>query len=530
MKPFLLSFLFATVFSAFSFGNNCVSPPEGVDTTSVAYETVIANDPFCCSTQWDNVCQNAYENFGGPGGGSGECVTAPAEVDTESEAYATVIANDPFCCNTNWDGICQNAYNNLVGSDGGGDEEDGDCVSTPVTVDVNSEAYATVIANDPFCCTTNWDGICQNAYNNLIDNDGGDDEEEGDCVSPPVTVDVNSDAYNTVITNDPFCCNNLWDGICQSAYNNLINSDGDDEEEGECVTPPVTVDVNSEAYNTVIANDPFCCNNVWDGICQNAYNALINSDGDDEEDGECVSPPVTVDVNSEAYNTVIINDPFCCNNFWDGICQNAYNNLINNDGEDEDEGECVNPPVTVDTNSEAYATVIANDPFCCNVNWDGICQNAYNNLTNDGDCQAETPEGVDTNSDAYTTVIANDPFCCNNVWDGVCQNAYDNYSEGGIIVNPGGSVGGLLDSEFGFSLFPNPANDQITLNFESVNLDYPVFVRLYNGLGQIVIDKGNIQLEQMHQVQIDVSNLGSGFYMVVANNGDEMISKQLVKQ
>ncbi len=38
--------------------------------------------------------------------------------------------------------------------------------------------------------------------------------------------------------------------------------------------PGCAADINSAAYATVIANDPFCCNNVWDSICANAYAAL----------------------------------------------------------------------------------------------------------------------------------------------------------------------------------------------------------------------------------------------------------------
>jgi hypothetical protein len=293
----------------------CITPPSGVDVNSAAYASVIANDPFCCNTSWDGICQNAYNQF------SSECAPVPDGVDINSSAYAQVISQDPFCCNASWDSICQNTYDYLSNSGPSG------CITPPALIDVDSDAYAWVISTDQFCCYVAWDGICQNAYNNYGNTGGGSGgggNEPGGCIAPPSGVDVNSAAYASVIANDPFCCNTAWDGICQNAYDNYGNtgggSGGGGNEPGGCIAPPSGVDVNSAAYASVIANDPFCCNTVWDGICQNAYNDLIG--------GCSVVPPAGVDVESDAYATVIANDPFCCNTAWDGICQYTYNQLI----------------------------------------------------------------------------------------------------------------------------------------------------------------------------------------------------------
>jgi hypothetical protein len=83
----------------------------------------------------------------------------------------------------------------------------------------------------------------------------------------------------------------------------------------QCVAAPVP---NDACYNTVITNDPFCCNTMWDAICQNAYDACI---GAPPPPPPCVAAPVP---NDACYNTVITNDPFCCNTMWDAICQAAY--------------------------------------------------------------------------------------------------------------------------------------------------------------------------------------------------------------
>jgi len=50
---------------------------------------------------------------------------------------------------------------------------------------------------------------------------------------------------------------------------------------GQCnSTPPPCVDIESAAYDSVIASDTFCCGGTWDNICQNAYNNLSNTCSD----------------------------------------------------------------------------------------------------------------------------------------------------------------------------------------------------------------------------------------------------------
>ncbi len=50
-------------------------------------------------------------------------------------------------------------------------------------------------------------------------------------------------------------------------------------------------------------------------------------------------------------------------------------------------------------------------------------------------CTAVIPYPI--NDPCVQTVIANDAFCCNNAWDGICQSAYDN-------CDPGGGGGGPI--------------------------------------------------------------------------------------
>lgn len=54
-------------------------------------------------------------------------------------------------------------------------------------------------------------------------------------------------------------------------------------------------------------------------------------------------------------------------------------------------------------------------------------------------CTADPGCAADPASAAYATVISNDPFCCNSTWDAVCQNAYD---AAGGLPNPDPACGG----------------------------------------------------------------------------------------
>ena len=54
---------------------------------------------------------------------------------------------------------------------------------------------------------------------------------------------------------------------------------------GQC--PVVAPVPNNACYQTVIANDSWCCNNSWDGLCQSAYDACAPSGGGSPTSGDC---------------------------------------------------------------------------------------------------------------------------------------------------------------------------------------------------------------------------------------------------
>ncbi|MCB9224541.1 MAG: gliding motility-associated C-terminal domain-containing protein [Crocinitomicaceae bacterium] len=84
----------------------------------------------------------------------------------------------------------------------------------------------------------------------------------------------------------------------------------------QCVGAPVP---NDACYQWVIGIDPYCCNTFWDGICQNEYDGCVPP----PPPGCAVAAPVPDDA---CYQLVISTDPTCCDNAWTAACQDMYDN------------------------------------------------------------------------------------------------------------------------------------------------------------------------------------------------------------
>ncbi|HRG39197.1 MAG TPA: T9SS type A sorting domain-containing protein, partial [Bacteroidia bacterium] len=64
-------------------------------------------------------------------------------------------------------------------------------------------------------------------------------------------------------------------------------------------------------------------------------------------------------------------------------------------------------------------------------------------------------------------------------------------------------------NSFVFSVYPNPANNLLTVNLENVN-NQNLSLTIYNAIGAVV---KTMDIQQ-NQQQIDVSNLSNGLYMI----------------
>ncbi len=91
-----------------------VGGPLGTDCDPCA-ATVCANDSFCCTTEWDNLCVEAAATECNTSTCHGACETgAPMGAECGTCA-ADVCAADPYCCQTSWDNICVGKASDLCG-------------------------------------------------------------------------------------------------------------------------------------------------------------------------------------------------------------------------------------------------------------------------------------------------------------------------------------------------------------------------------------------------------------------------------
>lgn len=462
-------------------------------------------DPFCVDTDWDSLCQNNYNDcLYGAGcdwylpntvsaGPAVWACAAPADYFLADQNCAqTVINNDPYCVNTSWDTLCSNAYCACANTPGCTDPaacnfdptactDDGSCIlgywylptdvgsgpavfacSSPAGYYFADQACAqTVIDNDPFCLDNNWDNLCQSAYNDCLYGDGcswylpntvGAGPAVWDCIAPTDYFFADQDCAQSVITDDPFCVQNNWDTLCQNAY-------------CACADPGCT-DPTACNFNPAACTD--------DGSCVYGYWQLPLNVGDGPAVFECDPPVGYYTADQACVQSVIDLDPFCVNNTWDWICQDAYNDcLYAVDGCDwylpitvgggPAVWDCVAPPDYFLANQNCAQSVITEDPFCVITNWDNLCQTAYcacagtsgctdptacnydpAACTDDGSCVYgywHLPNSVgggpaifacDTPADYFfadqacaQSMIDNDPFCLDTNWDSICQTAYD---------------------------------------------------------------------------------------------------------
>lgn len=113
------------------------------------------------------------------GGNTGGC-TANIPYPETDPCVQTVILDDTFCCDSEWDATCQEAYDAC-------NENNNPCVSV-IPYPFSDPCVQQVILDDDFCCETEWDDVCEEAYQECVD------PSPVDCapgtVSSPLAQDV----------------------------------------------------------------------------------------------------------------------------------------------------------------------------------------------------------------------------------------------------------------------------------------------------------------------------------------------------
>ncbi len=198
------------------------------------FQQVVLFDNFCCE-EWDGACQEIYDAIAAGPVDPSTCPTilsGASPYPADDSIFQQVINFEPFCCNVDWDGDCQDIYDAIATGGGPGGPIDPSLCPTILSgvspYPDDDSIFIEVVNNDPFCCNQDWDGTCQDLYDFIAG--GGNPGGPGGGGCP--TVENGSSPYDPtdsiflrVIEIDEQCCINDWDPHCQNIYDQLVATD-----------------------------------------------------------------------------------------------------------------------------------------------------------------------------------------------------------------------------------------------------------------------------------------------------------------
>jgi hypothetical protein len=352
---------------------SCLSPhgTPGCDNVECC-EIVCGLDPFCCENQWDSLCVGEAEDFcfcGAPE--SGSCLSAHGTPWCDDGTCCSVVCGqDAFCCSVQWDSICAGQAQSLCFC---GAPESGECLAAHGTPWCNDDdCCSAVCASDAFCCSSAWDSICAGEAASLCVPCGS--VGSGSCYETGLPGCNDATCCAVVCEEDPFCCETEWDGLCVNEALDMCGCAA--PLTGSCASSHGTPWCNDgDCCNAVCAVDAFCCSTAWDGLCVSEAQTICYQCGGAGA-GSCFAEGEVACNDLDCCNLVCGQDAFCCSTEWDSLCVDEAIDLCLPCG-GSGKGSCFVPHSGVGCNNEACCVLVCtNDPFCCNVAWDGVCANA----------------------------------------------------------------------------------------------------------------------------------------------------------
>ena len=301
-------------------------------------------------------------------------------------------------------------------------------------------------------------------------------------------------------------------------------------EDGSCI--PILAgctDPTSFNYNPLANTDDGSCIPVVEGCTDNTslnYNPDANVD-----DGSCV--PILygcMDPDSFNYNPLAtVDDGSCIPIVYGCTDPDALNYNPEANTEDFSCIEIVygcmdpdsvnyNPEANVDNGTCITAVVGCTDPESYNYNPEANVSDPDACLYDAG-CIDGPGNPYWLNDNCYAWVIDVDNYCCDNEFDSICQEMY-NYCEDGW---PEGFDISSIQSQFSrinnIIVHPNPTSGIINIssNIEGVTFE------VRDLLGKLIISEstGNV---------IDLSRANAGVYFLTIKNGDKVYNKRIIKE
>ena len=470
-------------------------------------DAMCASEPSCCLVAWDAVCVEAALVHCDVCAESTCCESHGETGCDDPTCQADICLNDPFCCNNMWDGICAGAAQNTCDVCGG--EPETNCCIVHATPSCEDGGCAAAVCQvDLYCCDEQWDPSCTDLAFDLCP---GICSAGSCCESHPFVGCDDAACQALICPADPFCCDTQWDGICAGTAESQCPVCGGTPpdppptyEGPDCCISHGTPGCEDPACQAQVCDaDAYCCDTQWDAICANLGQAECEvcvgvvvpgsplcTNGTCEAGETCWTCPTDCGAcdggccstheapgceDAECVAVVCPADPFCCDNQWDGpcvdqalaqcpvcvgyvaVCGDSTCESTESCGTcPEDCGECpdgdcctAHPTVGCD-DPECTAVICPADPFCCDTQWDGICASAALQQCADctpvcgdescvgnencgtcptdcgecsGDCCAAHPATGCESQACMEIVCPADTFCCETQWDGICANA-----------------------------------------------------------------------------------------------------------
>lgn len=329
--------------------------------------------------------------------------------------------------------------------------------------------------------------------------DSNANTDDGSCV-PVIEGCTDPTAFNydpNANTDDGSCIPTILGCTDPSSFNYDPNANTDD---GSCIAIVYgCMDQSSFNYNPLANVDNGSCEPYVFGCMDTTafnFNPLANTD-----DGSCV-PFIygCTDPSALNYDPTANTEDFSCIDIVYGCMDSS---AVNYD-----------PLANVDNGSCITAIVGCTDPDSYNYNPEANVSDPDSCLYDAG-CITGPGEPYWLNNQCYAWVIDVDDYCCNNDWDPVCQEMY-NYCENGWPE--GEDINGRFSRFSGIVVYPNPTND--ILNIVS---DLDIKVNLYDLSGKIL-------KENVTEKQINLSNLPSGIYFLNIEHEGNIYNKRIIKE
>lgn len=318
------------------------SVPEGyIFPNQVCVLNIIIDDDYCLITEWDNLCQTAYEEclgcaptvfipaIGVTGPAVIGCYPPEGYIYPDQDCATSVIANDPFCLNTTWDFLCNDAYTSCAGCSpvvwipnvAAGAPVIVSCFQPEGYGPTIQENIAITLAEIP-SCSSNWDAGCAGYYSSLNEfcdpsiyvpevlNTGPAVLSCGETPDGYEQVPAYECAYSAFI-NSSFCLTGAWDAFCEEDYNSCAYG---------CPDPGCD--------NPLACNYDPLANCVAPTLCKFESWYIPIELGVSLPIIACEAPAGYVQASSNCMAALQFLDPFCFNTNWDAICQYEYEACI----------------------------------------------------------------------------------------------------------------------------------------------------------------------------------------------------------